>query len=78
MKRWSRNRIGYIHYDYSGFVDFNLFKVNIFESLKEGLTYSLLLKVEFNDDRYCMVGRQVGFDYKDKNDLNDLVDLYKS
>lgn len=78
MKRWNKNKIGYIHYDYNGFNDFDNFIIKLYEYLNENIRYSLLLKVEFNNDRYCMVGRQIGFIYNDGCDLEIFENLHET
>ena len=77
MRRWNKNRIGYIHFDYSGFIDFDNFVINLLEYLQNDTKYSLLLKIQFNKDRYCMGGRQIGFKYKDECDLDNFLNLHK-
>jgi hypothetical protein len=35
------------------------------ENLKVDVRYSIMLKVNFNEDRYAMLGKQMGFRYSD-------------
>lgn len=69
IKRWDKNRINYIHFGYGDFYDFDSFVVKLLEVLKIKVQYSLLLKVNFNKDRYAMIGSQIGFNYEDDEDI---------
>jgi hypothetical protein len=90
VQRWNNNRISYIHFGYADFFDFDNFVIQIMENLKVDVRYSIMLKVNFNEDRYAMLGKQMGFRYSDdeyvekleyfhnlcKNLVNNLWDDY--
>jgi hypothetical protein len=76
MKRWNKNRISYIHFGYADFYDFDNFVIKLLESLKDNVRYSLLLKINFNKDRYAMVGKQVGLKYLEGEYLEKFENLH--
>ena len=79
MKRWSRNRITYIHRSYQDFYDFDNFVTGLLEILQENVQYSLLLKVKFNKVMYAMVGSQIGFNFTSSiDDVESFENLHIS
>ena len=63
LKRWSKNRISYLHFNYDGFYDFDNFVIKLLEVLKENEQYSLLLKINYNKVLFAMGGKQIGFKF---------------
>lgn len=55
LKRWSRSRVHLIHFNYSDFMDLDIFIDRIWEELSIGEDYCILLKAEYNDGEYGMV-----------------------
>lgn len=78
LKRWSKNRINYLHFDNEGFYDLDNFVIKLLEVLKENEQYSLLLKKNYNKDLFGMVGKQIGFKFSSKEDIQIFEDLHKS
>jgi hypothetical protein len=78
LKRWSKNRINYLHFDNEGFYDLDNFVIKLLEVLKENEQYSLLLKINYNKDLFGMVGKQIGFKFSSKEDFQIFENLHKS
>ena len=77
VKRWYKNRIGYVHLSYEDIYDFDSFVTKVLETLKEKQEYSLLLKINYNKDKYGMVGDQIAFSYEDDEDLDSFENVYR-
>lgn len=72
------NRINYIHFNYSGFSDYDNFVIKLLENLNRSTQYSLLLKVNYNEYMYAMAGKQIGFMYICERDKKPFKDLHES
>lgn len=70
FKRWNKNRINYLYFSYSDFFDYDNFVTELKQNLQESVQYSLLLKIQFNKDKYIMSGSQLGFVYKQDSDID--------
>src|SRR6266700_2540046 len=78
LKRWNKNRINYLHFDNDGFYDVDNFVIKLLEVLKENEQYSLLLKINYNKVLFGMVGKQTGFKFSSKEDIQIFENLHKS
>lgn len=54
------NKINSFYFDYNLLYIDSFTKLNL-NNFEFGVTYSMLVRVEYNDNKYGMAGRQIGF-----------------
>ena len=78
MKRWNKNRINYIHFNFYSFMDYDNFVEELLEWLQDSVQYSLLIKIQYNKDLHGMIGEQIGFSYEKDYDIEGFKEIHNS
>jgi len=72
---WKSSNIKSFYFDFS-FKSKEDFLEVVLNTWDPGFTYSVLVRIEYNNGHYCMLGNQIAFYLKDNKDMDPIINLY--